>query len=55
MTPTPESEIVQKAVSTASVLNHLKNNRLEYLIALGLLHIIGVVDTVWSHVHGVCF
>lgn len=55
MTPTPETEIVQKAVSSASVLNHLKNNRLEYLIALGLLHMIGLADTVWTHLLGVCF
>jgi hypothetical protein len=48
-------ETVKDAVTTASVLNHLKNNRLEYLLTIGILHLIGVSDLVIARVSGVCF
>jgi hypothetical protein len=48
-------ETVKDAVTTASVLNHLKNNRLEYLLTIGILHIMGVSDIVISRFAGVCF
>ena len=55
MTPTPEIETVKGAVTTASVLNHLRNNRIEYLLAVGLLHLLGVSDRLLAQMSGVCF
>ncbi len=55
MTPTPEAEVVKDAVTTASVLNHLKNNRIEYLLVIGLAHLLGVSDRILAQVSGVCF
>jgi hypothetical protein len=55
MTPSPEIETVKEAVTTASVLNHLRNNRIEYLLAIGLLHLLGVSDRLLAQVQGVCF
>lgn len=59
MTPTPETiataETVKEAVTAASLLNHLKNNRIEYLLAMGLLHLLGVSDRLLAQVSGVCF
>lgn len=55
MTPATELETVKTAVTSASVLNHVKNNRLEYLLGIGLLHLLGVSDIVISRVAGVCF
>ena len=55
MTPTPEAEAVKSAVTTASIINHLKNNRIEYLLAIGLLHLLGVSDRLLTQVSGVCF
>lgn len=52
---TPEAETVKEAVTTASVLNHLKNNRIEYLLAVGLLHLLGVSDRLLANLQGVCF
>ena len=50
------TETVKEAVTTASVLNHLKNNnRVEYLLAIGLLHLLGVSDRLLAQVSGVCF
>ena len=55
MSPTPEIETVQKAVTTASLLNHLRNNRIEYLLGVGLLHLLGVSDRLLGQLNGVCF
>jgi hypothetical protein len=48
-------EVVKEAVTAGSVLNHLKNNRLEYIISIGVLHLLGVSDAVITRVSGVCF
>jgi len=58
MTPVPETaaaETVKEAVTTASVLNHVKNNRIEYLLCLVALHLLGVSDRLLTQVQGVCF
>ena len=49
----PAPEIVKEAVTTASVLNHLRKNRVEYLLAIGLLHLLGVSDRLLAQVQGV--
>ncbi len=38
----------------AALLNHVRNNRIEYLLAVGLLHLLGVTNKAYSHVSGVC-
>jgi len=48
-------ESVQKAVTTASVISHIRNNRVEYLLGLGLLHLLGVSDRLLAQMNGVCF
>ncbi len=51
----PESTVkVKDAVTTASILTHVKNNRIEYLLALGLLHLLGISDRVLTHATGIC-
>lgn len=47
--------IVKEAVTAASFVNHLKNNRIEYLLAVGVLHLLGVSNVVIAKVSGVCF
>lgn len=49
------TDTVKEAVTTASVLNHVKQNRVEYLLALGLLHLLGVSDRLLAQINGVCF
>ena len=46
---------VKEAVTTASLLNHLKNNRIEYMLAVAILHLLGVSDRLLAQVSGVCF
>ena len=38
----------------ASIISHIKNNRIEYLVLLGLLHLFGVTARVYGEVQGVC-
>ena len=59
MSPSTEiaasAETVKEAVTAASLLNHLKNNRIEYLLVMGLLHLLGVSDRLLAQLNGVCF
>jgi len=38
----------------AAIMNHIRNNRIEYLLVLGLLHLIGVTNKAYAQVSGVC-
>lgn len=38
----------------AAITDHIRNNRIEYLILVGLLHLIGVTERAYSQVSGVC-
>ena len=49
----PKEEVITSA-KWASVLSHVKNNRIEYLLLLGILHIVGFTTRVYSEVEGVC-
>ncbi len=51
---TEELRVVKDAVTTASVISHIKNNRVEYLLAIGLLHLLGIADRVLAHATGIC-
>jgi len=48
-------ETVKSAVTTASIISHVKNNRVEYLLAIGLLHLLGVSDRLLAQISGMCF
>lgn len=53
---TPETvDAATKTVTTASIINHLKNNRVELALACIFLHLLGVSDRVLAQVSGVCF
>ena len=47
-------ETVVEAGKWAAIANHIKNNRIEYLVLLGLFHLFGVTTRVYSEVQGVC-
>lgn len=38
----------------ASIVNHVRENRIEYLLMLGILHLVGITNKAYSHVQGVC-
>jgi hypothetical protein len=50
----PASEPVQSVATLASALNHLKNNRLEYLLMTILMYSTGLGATLLTQAQGVC-
>ena len=49
------TETVIAATKVTTAMDHLKNNRIEYLLVLILSHFLGITDKLTSHVTGVCF
>lgn len=50
----PEPVQVKDAVTTASIISHVKANRIEYLLLIGLLHLLGISDRIFAHASGIC-
>jgi aspartate carbamoyltransferase regulatory subunit len=50
-----ESLTTIDAVRTVTVLDHIKNNRIEYLLGIAILHLLGISDKIMSQVSGICF
>jgi hypothetical protein len=48
------TETVQRAVTIASALNHLKNNRMEYLLVTTILYLTGLGSDLWAKTAGMC-
>ncbi len=51
---TAETIKVKDTVTTASILSHVRDNRIEYLLAIGLLHLLGISDRVLAYGTGIC-
>lgn len=43
-----------KAARMAAVMNHVRNNRIEYLVLLVFSHMLGLTDIAISKASGVC-
>lgn len=54
MVPTPEVETVSTAVKAASAVDHIKNNRIEYLLLVIVAHFLGLTEILISKASGVC-
>ena len=35
-------------------VDHVKNNRIEYLLCMGILHLVGITNKAYAQVSGVC-
>ena len=51
----PAAETVVTTTKVLTALDHLKNNRIEYLLVLILSHFLGITEKLISHANGVCF
>lgn len=49
------AETVKEAVTAASVLRHIRSNRVEYAIVVIMAHLLGASDRLLAHLNGVCF
>ncbi len=48
-------ETVKTAVTARSLLSAIKDNRIEVLLVITLLHLLGVSDRVLAQASGICF
>ena len=48
------AETVMNVSKVALAIDHIKNNRIEYLIVLLLSHLVGVTSQVYEKASGVC-
>jgi len=48
------TEAAVTSAKGAAALNHLKNNRIEYLVLLVFSHLLGLTDLIMSKTSGVC-
>jgi hypothetical protein len=54
MNTTECTEAAVTSAKGAAAINHLKNNRIEYLVLLVFSHMLGLTDLVLSKTSGVC-
>ena len=54
MTVSETAETVLNVSKWASFVDHVRNNRIEYLVLAGLLHLLGITNKAYSQVSGVC-
>lgn len=49
-----QKEQVVAGAKWASLIDHIKNNRIEYLVCVAILHLVGITNKLYSQVEGVC-
>ena len=49
-----QAETVLETTKWAAMLNHIKNNRIEYLVLVAITHMLGLTTKLYSQVEGVC-
>ena len=54
MSTITNTETIVNASKLAIALNHVKNNRIEYLIVMLLAHMVGLTTKAAEHASGVC-
>ena len=47
-------ETVVEAGKWASIVSHIKNNRIEYLVLAVLAHAVGLTDRILQETNGMC-
>jgi len=49
------ADTVKRAITSASILSHIKTNRIEYAVLVIFCHLLGFSDRLLAQVSGVCF
>jgi len=49
-----EAAPIEESPAAVSILNHIKDNRIEYMLGVAVLHLLGVSDKIIAAVSGVC-
>lgn len=54
MSVSQTAETVMNVSKWATFVDHVKNNRIEYLLLMGIMHIAGITQMAYSQASGVC-
>ena len=58
MTGLPETtsavDVSITAARVGSIVAHVKNNNVAYLLGIGIAHMIGITEQVWTYGSGMC-
>ncbi len=55
MVQEPVTEIAPiKAIQIASIISHIRNNNVSYLLGIGIAHMLGLTEKVWTYGSGMC-
>lgn len=57
MTPIEQQPAVTASVTAAkvgSIVAHIRNNNVAYLVGIGIAHMMGLTNQVWSYGSGMC-
>jgi len=55
MNPPVEAETIASGVKVASAMEHLRNNRVEWLLVLVISHMLGLTAVALEKAQGVCY
>lgn len=50
----PAVDISVTAAKVGSIVAHIRNNNVAYLLGIGIAHMIGVTEKVWTYGSGMC-
>ncbi len=51
---TPEVAAPVKAIQLASIIAHIRANNVTYLLGIGIAHMLGITEQVWTYGSGMC-
>lgn len=57
VTPADTTGAVDVSITAAkvgSIVAHIKNNNVAYLLGIGIAHMIGITERVWTYGSGMC-
>jgi len=52
--PMTAVETTVSAVKIGSILSHIRNNNVSYLLGIGIAHMLGITEQVWNYGSGMC-
>lgn len=52
--PTSAVDVSITAAKVGSIVAHIRNNNVAYLLGIGIAHMIGITEKMWTYGTGMC-
>lgn len=52
--PIAAANTAVSAVKIGSIISHIRNNNVSYLLGIGIAHMLGITEQVWTYGSGMC-